>query len=698
MNKRLTNEEFLKRLQKVHPGYTALSKYQKASVKVTIKCDKGHVFNILPSNLISQGVGCKKCSYIEKSKAKTWSNEKFLSKLQKTHPGYIALEKYQGVNAKLKFKCDKGHVFQSTPSSLLNSDHSCSICSNIQRRQHQRLTNDEFVEKLRIKHPGYVALEKYVDAKTKIKVKCNQGHIFETTPNNLFNKKIGCPKCAFKHLSTINKLSNDEFLKRLQKVHPNYTALEDYQDSDTKIKIQCDQGHIFSVVPSSLINQGTGCPICADEQRSQRALMSNEEFLKRLHKVHSCYTALEKYQGISAKIKFQCDKGHIFIAAPNSIVYNGSGCPKCGHLRIAQKQKMPENVFINRLHELHPNINLISKYTKASDKLIFKCLKCGNTWQTYGTVLLKKTSRGCPNCYVPKYRKHKPKLMPNEKFTQRLHTIHPDWNLASDYKGCNKDVLIKCEKGHIFKTKANYIKQARCPECLYIERKQYVVDKLAKTHPGYKLIKGFATAAKKATFMCDKGHVFTAQVSSVICKTGCSICKQKQAHLNQRTSQDEYNQRVHQMHPNWQILTPYKTMKSYMKFKCDHGHIFTAQAQQAFKSGCPKCIASTGEEQIMLYFKKHHIKYEYSFKPATCLDRGRLHYDFKVGDILIEYQGHQHYEPVSIFGGQEKFELQQRHDQIKREWAVEHGYREIEIKYDQNINKILDQLFDTRSN
>ena len=80
MNKRLTNEEFLKRLQKVHPGYTALSKYQKASVKVTIKCDKGHVFNILPSSLISQGVGCKKCSYIQKSKAKTWSNEKFLSK------------------------------------------------------------------------------------------------------------------------------------------------------------------------------------------------------------------------------------------------------------------------------------------------------------------------------------------------------------------------------------------------------------------------------------------------------------------------------------------------------------------------------------------------------------------------------------------------------------------------------------------
>lgn len=134
-------------------------------------------------------------------------------------------------------------------------------------------------------------------------------------------------------------------------------------------------------------------------------------------------------------------------------------------------------------------------------------------------------------------------------------------------------------------------------------------------------------------------------------------------------------------------------MKSNMKFKCDHGHVFTTKAELGFKYGCPKCMASTGEEQIMHYFKEHNIKYEYSFKPKTCLDKKRLHYDFKVNNILIEYQGRQHYEPVSIFGGQTIFKRQQRHDQIKRDWAIEHGYREIEIKYDQNINDILDKLF-----
>lgn len=134
-------------------------------------------------------------------------------------------------------------------------------------------------------------------------------------------------------------------------------------------------------------------------------------------------------------------------------------------------------------------------------------------------------------------------------------------------------------------------------------------------------------------------------------------------------------------------------MKSIMKFKCSHDHIFTTHAELALRAGCPKCAASIGEEKIINYFKEHNIKYEYSFKPATCLDRGRLHYDFKVGNILIEYQGHQHYEPVSVFGGQEKFELQQRHDQIKREWAKNNGYREIEIKYDQDVHEVLDKIF-----
>ena len=39
------------------------------------------------------------------------------------------------------------------------------------------------------------SLVDYVNAKTKVKIKCNNHGIFEQTPDNHLRKKCGCPKC-----------------------------------------------------------------------------------------------------------------------------------------------------------------------------------------------------------------------------------------------------------------------------------------------------------------------------------------------------------------------------------------------------------------------------------------------------------------------------------------------------------------------
>ena len=65
---------------------------------------------------------------------------------------------------------------------------------------------------------------------------------------------------------------------------------------------------------------------------------------------------------------------------------------------------------------------------------------------------------------------------------------------------------------------------------------------------------------------------------------------------------------------------------------------------------------------------------------------GQLSYDFAIPDaknrfILIEYKGIQHYESCEFFGGEEQFKKQQEHDRRKREYAKQHGYKLITIKY-----------------
>lgn len=61
MRKKLTQEEFVSRVLRVHAGYTVLGKYLGSNHKVDIKCDKGHIWDAYPSHLVN-GIGCPYCA------------------------------------------------------------------------------------------------------------------------------------------------------------------------------------------------------------------------------------------------------------------------------------------------------------------------------------------------------------------------------------------------------------------------------------------------------------------------------------------------------------------------------------------------------------------------------------------------------------------------------------------------------------
>lgn len=78
---------------------------------------------------------------------------------------------------------------------------------------------------------------------------------------------------------------------------------------------------------------------------------------------------------------------------------------------------------------------------------------------------------------------------------------------------------------------------------------------------------------------------------------------------------------------------------------------------------------------------------EYEF-PGLNSPNGRpLRFDFAIFDddgnidFLIEYQGKQHYQPVSKFGGARGFYQQQFNDRAKRLFCEDHGLTLIEIPY-----------------
>lgn len=99
--------------------------------------------------------------------------------------------------------------------------------------------------------------------------------------------------------------------------------------------------------------------------------------------------------------------------------------------------------------------------------------------------------------------------------------------------------------------------------------------------------------------------------------------------------------------------------------------------------------ASRGEIKIeeILRFNNIPFQMEYSF-PGLDSGNGRpLRFDFAVFDddgnidFLIEYQGKQHYQAVSKFGGSRGLHQQKFNDTQKRRYCMEHHITLIEIPY-----------------
>jgi len=104
--------------------------------------------------------------------------------------------------------------------------------------------------------------------------------------------------------------------------------------------------------------------------------------------------------------------------------------------------------------------------------------------------------------------------------------------------------------------------------------------------------------------------------------------------------------------------------------------------------GNPFLITYKGEEYVKKYLQKNDVTYisQQKFSDLLGTGDGKLSYDFAIPDaknrfILIEYNGIQHYESCEFFGGEEQFKKQQEHDRRKREYAKQHGYKLITIKY-----------------
>ena len=100
-------------------------------------------------------------------------------------------------------------------------------------------------------------------------------------------------------------------------------------------------------------------------------------------------------------------------------------------------------------------------------------------------------------------------------------------------------------------------------------------------------------------------------------------------------------------------------------------------------------LASRGEIKIHEILEQNDMIFEeeYSFPDLKSSNNRLLRFDFAVFDdneeldFLIEFQGIQHYQPKSKFGGLSGLRKQQYNDMMKREYCAKHNITLVVIPY-----------------
>jgi hypothetical protein len=109
---------------------------------------------------------------------------------------------------------------------------------------------------------------------------------------------------------------------------------------------------------------------------------------------------------------------------------------------------------------------------------------------------------------------------------------------------------------------------------------------------------------------------------------------------------------------------------------------------------------SSGERLVRLFLEKHNVKYKQYHRIKKCFSvlRGKcytLPFDFYLPktNVLIEYDGEQHYKPVSIWGGEEGFKRQKMLDGIKDDFCRNNNIKLVRIPYTvKNEKKLIEYL------
>ena len=322
----------------------------------------------------------------------------------------------------------------------------------------------------------------------------------------------------------------------------------------------------------------------------------------------------------------------------------------------------------------------LDTYVNTNTKIKVKHNKCGHIYGVTPSKFL--LGRRCPYCFGT----HKKS---NKQFKREVYDLVGNEYIFLDaYVNARTKLRVKHNNcGKVYKVKPNnFLNGSRCPYCYGTSNKtdtQFKQEVKNLVGNEYTFLDSYVDAKTKLKVKHNTcGNIYEVQPNTFLsAKRRCPYC----FGTNKKTT-DEFDAEVCDLVGNeYTFLDSYSGAKTKIKVKHNTcGNIYEVQPTNFIQGyRCQFCNSPKGETLITKILNNLNIRYEYQKTFDDLVDRANLSYDFFISDqnVLIEYQGIQHYKPVDRFGGESQFKLQQKHDQMKDDYAEKNGYDLIAVPY-----------------
>lgn len=366
-------------------------------------------------------------------------------------------------------------------------------------------------------------------------------------------------------------------------------------------------------------------------------------------------------------------------------------------------QKITDGIIKDKLSSL--NCDFIS-YDNNTKKIKFICnLHKENGIQETNWKNINR-NQSCHIC--GKERSRFSRKLSDQKLKEITEQVGFIFN-GSEYINGKRYILYLC-KNHIDKgiqkTLVGSMRRSHgyCPWCLNRKRTNNdFVAEMKEINPNIILLSSFSKTEDYIKCYCNIcGHTWESKANNLLQGQGCKRCAIKRINSKRKYTDQEFKQKMKNIHPAIKVLSEYVSMKHRVKCICEiDGYEWETTPDSLLngKTGCPICSSkvSHGESKIMNILKQWNVDYEYQARFEDCKNILSLPFDFYLinHNILIEYDGEGHYKEIPYSNdtnkNKESYKKVQINDQIKTNYCLCHNIHLIRIPYWEydNIENIL---------